>query len=1099
MCTTIQGETQGQKHKNFNKLVLKAVGNKKVFNYTIDYEDTDIENLLKVDVACHTRNVDFVLEVFKCEDILFVSRAIRHGTWLVEPEYAHVINPQYLYSQLFPYIMSEARNKLLLLIRLNLRDPKRIEYFFNYLEKTDTNAAMKWFPKCSIQFILSRLHNNIHILPEHILFRLFFHSFEAFKIYCDVFCKKSLKVHKALFLIKSNGEEFFDILDQLGTEHIPIFNKKFTKLAMKVCPHRLMFNFHHYQNHIDIQCFIKYIKLERFEEFQSKYSNNEKLISYFLKGRQNVQNLCEGKYILDALGSCDPNNKVEVTNLLIIFKKNFSQFSKDLIFKFINKFLSKCNVYQFNRVTWNMYIDVFKEIMNIKQYSEKNKTNQSIMQSTVFYEIIHNEIISEDIMMKFQFDNSLRVARKKLSNKEIQIVFNFLLTFALLQIKKTTQQNKVIWIENMFVLFKVWNRSMQEYPLFNIEVVKVLQELQNRSDYEKLKYLYYKNRFWRRYLLNENIVIEPNSSNTFINMLKHNPRLLVPFQKKNVINSEKKLAAVFYRKLRTYWSDSLGQQFKDFFYTMLHQSPSVGLYILLSRIELHHLIQHNAPTNKHNENVNGITVQIHIARYMHKVYPKLPIKMTLMYYKGIPMIHAFSSINSILHGMSTCQMEETIECFDTWPEQVQKLCIWVIFSQPHYDKRKILLTIWQKTNYSSIRAEIFKKSMRSLCIYKDIELNVKYNYIVMISEEWQFLQFLMDNLRKDESLIVDKFPSYFQRLPRMKASDFCLKSYQITKNFTSQCKIFPRKPLMHYFGGGLHLVDIDLLAAMVNDIITRRLWTTKMNNHHLDVVTSCLYTWKDDAEQMVSFRKIIAPLFEKAYEKWDTKIVNCKLAQLNINNIVTLLNKQYQSYLDSKSNFSPSVLTVLLESLENNLSVKENYMIIRSLKLAVEYFKILSKANAIVKFDENTNIFDQTSLSFAEMCINIFCDDVAIYGNSIWRLFYHALQDMLDRFDVKKHTQYKIYNLMLDLSSELTPELNYQVHVLIFELTLYKADNFMHNLFGYDSDDSENDDEGQENLLTRIKTHHSNKVKAYHSKCVLSNLYDLHYDKFKYV
>ncbi|CAH4000408.1 unnamed protein product [Pieris brassicae] len=528
---------------------------------------------------------------------------------------------------------------------------------------------------------------------------------------------------------------------------------------------------------------------------------------------------------------------------------------------------------------------------------------------------------------------------------------------------------------------------------------------------------------------------------------------------------------------------------------MQHQSPSVGLYILLSSIEFQHFIQHNAPTNKHNETVNRNTVEIHIARHMHKVYPKLPINIALLYYKGIPMIHALSSINSILHGMSTYQMQESIESFDTWPELVQKLCIWVIFSQPRYDKREFLLTIWQKTNYSSIRAEIFKKSMRSLCFYKDIEFNVKCNYIVMINEEWQFLQFLMDNLRKDESLIVDKFPYYFQRLSRMNASNFCLKSYQIMKNFTFQCKIFPRKPLIYYFGGELHLVDSDLLAVMVNDIITERLWTTKMNNHHLDVVKSCLYTSNVDAEQMVSFRKIIGPIFEKAYEIWDTKIVNCQLVQLNINHIVTLMNEQYQSYLDSKSNFSPSVLTVLLESLENNLSVKENYMMIRSLKLSVEYFKILSKANAIVKFDENT--FDQTSLPLAKMCINVFCDDVLIYGNSIWRLFYHALQEMLDRFDVKKRTQYKIYNFMLDLSTELTPEQNYHVHVLIFELTLYKPDNFMHYLFGFDSDD--NDDEGQEKLLTRIKTHHSIKVKAYHSKCVLRHVYDLYYEKFKYV
>ncbi|CAG9791459.1 unnamed protein product [Diatraea saccharalis] len=128
---TLEGETLGKKHRHYNTLV-KTAATAVTYNLeNIRYDDDDIDNLFKVDVACARRNVQYILEVLKGSDILYVSRALRHSVWfLCDDQYAYIINPRHLHQELFPQMATKPKIKLLLQIRLHLKNSDRAEDFF---------------------------------------------------------------------------------------------------------------------------------------------------------------------------------------------------------------------------------------------------------------------------------------------------------------------------------------------------------------------------------------------------------------------------------------------------------------------------------------------------------------------------------------------------------------------------------------------------------------------------------------------------------------------------------------------------------------------------------------------------------------------------------------------------------------------------------------------------------------------------------------------------------------------------------------------------------------------------------------------------------
>lgn len=155
----LDGPTLGKRHQHFNKLVKEGIANPQP-QTNISLDNADVENLLKIDLACHNKDVDYIIAVFKTGDMLCLSRALAHSIWLItDPQYAHIINPDYLNSQLLPQMGVKAFAKLKKHVRHHIKDEVRAEQF--YSDEKNTNDALKWLPYCSVTFIETNVEKHI--------------------------------------------------------------------------------------------------------------------------------------------------------------------------------------------------------------------------------------------------------------------------------------------------------------------------------------------------------------------------------------------------------------------------------------------------------------------------------------------------------------------------------------------------------------------------------------------------------------------------------------------------------------------------------------------------------------------------------------------------------------------------------------------------------------------------------------------------------------------------------------------------------------------------------------------------------------------------
>ncbi|KAF9411295.1 hypothetical protein HW555_009860 [Spodoptera exigua] len=213
---SLKGDTLGEKRRYFNKLVADAVASKHYELTPIDYTNSDIDNLLKIEIACKTRNVDYVIEVMKSKDMLYASTAIKKPTWLItDPQYANIINPEYLHTQLKPYMTTKAFNKLMLHIRLNLKDESRVETFYEYLKETEN--ACKWLHNCSILFIENVIKTK-RLVPEWMFKRLCQRSVQFLSYHTRVESDRLTVNRVLLFFLKRHTIDVLDILDKTITD-----------------------------------------------------------------------------------------------------------------------------------------------------------------------------------------------------------------------------------------------------------------------------------------------------------------------------------------------------------------------------------------------------------------------------------------------------------------------------------------------------------------------------------------------------------------------------------------------------------------------------------------------------------------------------------------------------------------------------------------------------------------------------------------------------------------------------------------------------------------------------------------------------------------
>lgn len=280
----LEGENLGQRHRHFNSLVKKAIAEQTALE-PINYDDPDVDNLLKIDVACNNRDVDYILQVFSSYDMLYVSRAIKQSTWLItEDQYAHIVNPKYLKDVLFPKMTSKAKSKFMLNIRLHLRDAQRVEAFYESFAD-DIKTAQKWLPYCSSEFIENIIQKHARDIKPQTLKRLCEVSFNHLKVYTKAentgyYRRDNLK--STMFLLNDHTEEYLDVIEPLNEYEIPKFGSKATEVIMRKCHDRIVERFEKYASNIDLPTFAKHLKKDAIEGFLLKQSENGKM-KYWVK------------------------------------------------------------------------------------------------------------------------------------------------------------------------------------------------------------------------------------------------------------------------------------------------------------------------------------------------------------------------------------------------------------------------------------------------------------------------------------------------------------------------------------------------------------------------------------------------------------------------------------------------------------------------------------------------------------------------------------------------------------------------------------------------------------------------------------------------
>ncbi|CAG9791448.1 unnamed protein product [Diatraea saccharalis] len=426
---TLEGETLGKKHRHYNTLV-KTAATAATYNLeNIRYDDEDINNLFKVDVACARRNVQYILEVLKGGDILYVSRALRHSVWLLcDDRYAHIINPRYLHQELFPQMTTKTKTKLLLQIRLHLKNSDRAEDFFKYYCEDDVVVAQKFLPLCSIPFIENAVQQYIHKLRVSLLVRLCKKSISILRKYIessdDNYFDRINILTNTRFLCYKNPKEYFDVLDSLNMYHIPKFGIKLTKSIMKSCPERIVDRYERYYINIHDSTFAKYLKREQIIDFLRMLSQG----SSYMWSWSSFDHLSLFFRYLPHGKRFEYVKKIFIDNEAVLNNNDVEEDSTDKILLRFSSFPS-CDIYHWYRLApFEIAFPELTEKINIESKPDVRYTILSVLLHCAarnpehihtLLKYYYDQHVNETFKYKIQFINKLisRVHVHRLNEK----------------------------------------------------------------------------------------------------------------------------------------------------------------------------------------------------------------------------------------------------------------------------------------------------------------------------------------------------------------------------------------------------------------------------------------------------------------------------------------------------------------------------------------------------------------------------------------------------------------------------------------------------------------------------------------------------------
>ncbi|CAH2986267.1 unnamed protein product [Chilo suppressalis] len=1188
----LNGVTLGQKHEHYNALVKTASSDETFTLESINYDDKDMDNLFKIDVSCARQNAQYLLEVLKGGDMLYVSRALRSSTWLVcDDQYAHIINPYYLHQQLFPEMKNKAKNKLLLTIRLYLRNEKRVDEFYSFFNFEDFKTAQKWLPHCSESLIISVIKNDRVNIDLNIMKRLCRKSLAILKICCEI-NPSECWLKSAITFLFTDTERYLEIINSVDEIFIPKFGKKATRFLMNRCPRIICNNFYKYCYKIDLPEFGKHLKPKEIQPFLTKQ---------LLSDRDSIRSWCKYKYVkhiikrvpaeqrfqlvqelfLNGANTTSPNNtkseeteetiedsyswyrfapfetafnaikdkifdeactvesSVGVMNLLgcpftfpstvirpwtlkvlvrcargnlqhlqtLISSYHGQAEDKDIFDECISSYLLQITkIHKYDEITWKMLNDIFK---NMGIYSDVNKNNRADIKiryipTIVLYTVLNDQCIPTVIEDNIALDNFKKI-RNKLDPDESQKIFKCLYRYASKQLINSKVRNKndfaavISMCDEMIRFMKDWKKNVAEFS-FLLDKIRELIKIKNENSWGKdvskmLIDLYRQHKSIRRLLFEDSLTLCP-SDETCLNILKHNPDLLLRHKTstETIIPKNKMSLRRTLRKLRVYYPNSIAKQWVDCFFIRLRQPSDLkscieGLFILLPCKEALKLVKTYTPkviniNRKEETSTISFDIKKNIAKCLYLLRPAVSLDTILLYTKGVYFRFAAPLLYLTLLDTRSDEALPYINKFLTESGSYQKLGILYMLKKFDVNKTKqSILNVWNLTTRYSVRCGLFKYTYKLLVKEKESRMIIKI---------WELLDEIMCNLTDEFYATIKVKMGNINKIPK-------IVKYKLFRRIILYLKTHvPDSLEINYFISDfwtdlrleVRIVEVSFIDMLLLEAIDKCFIEDSNNEYYyfrkdiLRVLTTYLTTNNSVKIQQMKFDKLFVPAMERFLVVWqDHKNLFKKvLESLSLNISKRLL---FEKNFKVPVHLYKNIQTIIRDS----FSIEKEYNIITFWNITVLFVELLETFStgdvfqSIVdnvrsqdqyrtyqyEYPEFENVCSNIAPAFGKACVNYLKQDLISTYPSLWPVTSKSMMDALISLSFPYSVIYQTLKYMLLDEDAVEVTAHYQVAVGVIRFMYINSGNGEYK-FSFD-----------EELDNIIMAHPSNVIRTYYS------------------